>query len=107
MPRSNLRPGWSRFQRDPLGRRWCVWVAPERGAVVRHCGHPTALRPYRVTVGGLEIEQKFRTLEAAMIAAETAKAVSGVRADPIPRARTPTPGRPAQIPLIGQLELPI
>lgn len=74
-----LRRGWSRFQRDPLGRRWCAWVWPEGNATVRHCGHPTALRPYYVTIAGHVLERKFARLEQAMIAAEEAVSEAGAR----------------------------
>lgn len=44
------------------------WTHPALpGVTVRHCGHPTALRPYYIT--GLPIARKFSTLAAAQAAA--------------------------------------
>jgi hypothetical protein len=40
------------------------------GAIVAHCGHPTALRPYYVSLpNGAVIERKFRLLADAKAAA--------------------------------------
>lgn len=38
------------------------------GVTVRHCGHPTALRPYYIV--GLPIDEKFHSLSAAQRAVE-------------------------------------
>lgn len=45
-----------------------TWTHPGLpGVAVRHCGHPTALRPYYLT--GLPINRKFYSLEKAQAAA--------------------------------------
>lgn len=56
-----VRGGWIRH-----GDR--TWTHPSLpGVAVRHCGHPTALRPYYLT--GLPIARKFYNLAAAQAAA--------------------------------------
>lgn len=56
-----VRGGWIRH-----GNR--AWTHPSLpGVAVRHCGHPTALRPYYLT--GLPISRKFCNLAAAQAAA--------------------------------------
>lgn len=59
--------GWIRMGSDSaLGTRaWRHPAAP--GITVRHCGHPTALRPYYLT--GVAILRKFPNLAAAKAAA--------------------------------------
>jgi len=39
-----MSTGWI-GQKGPLGRN-VRWTHPQTSLVVRHCGHPTALRPY-------------------------------------------------------------
>ena len=55
-------------RKGPLGRNgsWTSEQLP--GIEVRHCGHPTALRPYYIE--GLPIARKFRLLKDAKHAAE-------------------------------------
>ena len=54
-----------------LGReRNMLWTSPQLpGVEVRHCGHPTAIRPYYVV--GRDFARKFRLLKQAQRAAET------------------------------------
>lgn len=57
-----------------LGRpRAGAWRCPsDRRLVVRHCGHPTALRPYYVVIDGVERVHDlgaFRLLPDAQMAA--------------------------------------
>lgn len=58
------------------GGRHATWVHPRLpGVAVRHCGHPTALRPY--FVAGLPIQRKFYRLADAQAAAfEVAGAIA-------------------------------
>ena len=42
-----LVDGWIGLGGGPDGRNW-AWKHAALGIVVRHCGHPTALRPYYV-----------------------------------------------------------
>lgn len=62
-----VRGGWITNAGAPaLGSR--VWTHPSLpGVAVRHCGHPTALRPYYLT--GLPIARKFPNLAGAQAAA--------------------------------------
>jgi hypothetical protein len=49
------------------GGRATRWTHPQLpGIAVRHCGHPTALRPYYIT--GLAISRKFYDLAKAQAA---------------------------------------
>jgi hypothetical protein len=54
-------------------RRSVAWVCKhDRRLVVRHCGHPTALRPYYIEIEGRERVHDlgtFRLLEEAQLAA--------------------------------------
>jgi hypothetical protein len=44
--------GWSPASWHPVTRRAWAWrFDADRRLVVRHCGHPTALRPYWVQFG--------------------------------------------------------
>lgn len=62
------RDGWHACAWS-LGRA-SAWVNPrEPGVVVKHCGHPTALRPYYIE--GLPISRKFCTLIEAKNACRT------------------------------------
>lgn len=62
-------PGWIATAWCPLLRRNREWQHPcIVGAWVRHCGHPTALRPYHSNI----LQQKFRTLRQAQEAVEQA-----------------------------------
>lgn len=48
--------------------RTVAWSHPAApGILVRHCGHPTALRPYYLT--GVAVSRKFKNLAAAKAAA--------------------------------------
>jgi hypothetical protein len=63
-----LEGAWIGVQRNPLGRL-CAWEHPQLvGVRVRHCGHPTALRPYYII--GCDTPMKFRLLKQAQQAAE-------------------------------------
>lgn len=42
-------PQWQGLGGGPGGRNW-AWRHVRTGVMVRHCGHPTALRPYYVTI---------------------------------------------------------
>lgn len=43
------RKGWTRLSNPKTGTLFQVWRHDASGYEVRHCGHPTALRPYYVT----------------------------------------------------------
>lgn len=58
---------WEPIHRNPWGR-YDAWRC-SNGEVVRHCGHPTALRPYYID-GKLEEVGTFRLLKEAKAAAE-------------------------------------
>jgi hypothetical protein len=54
---------WQATQRM-FGRN-CEWTH-ESGAIVRHCGHPTALRPYYI-IGGNGAYRLLRDAQAAAL----------------------------------------
>lgn len=59
--------GWIRAG-SSCARGTLTWRHPAApGITVRHCGHPTALRPYYLT--GVDIARKFSGLAAAKAAA--------------------------------------
>lgn len=47
----------------PFAKRWTNPRMP--GYEVRHCGHPTALRPYYVLLDGSIVSDTFRHLDKA------------------------------------------
>lgn len=67
------KDGWIGHKRYFGGRqRNMIWTHPELGAVhVRHCGHPTAHRPYYVTTDGTDAlgRRAYWNLTEAKIAA--------------------------------------
>lgn len=64
------RDGW--IGRSLAGIRRDCWTHPAHpGVAIRHCGHPTALRPYYVE--GLPFARKFDELEHAKQAVLTGK----------------------------------
>lgn len=63
---------WSAIGRNPLGRS-NAWSSPATPRLtVRHCGHPTAIRPYYIEADGerFACERKFSRLQEAQRAAE-------------------------------------
>ncbi|CAB4158748.1 hypothetical protein UFOVP703_29 [uncultured Caudovirales phage] len=72
------RDGWhacSWFQ-----GRACAWVDPRNpGVIVKHCGHPTALRPYYLE--GAALSRKFSTLAEAKAAAANPGPFLAMQAD--------------------------
>ncbi len=63
-------PTWRPIESRPEGRgrrqnmAWASDAFP--GVVIRHCGHPTALRPY--WLDGRQVDRKFSTLALAQAA---------------------------------------
>ena len=100
---------WHVGGKDRFGRpkaRACTWAHPLMpGLHVRHCCHPTALRPYYVTgpQGGYFIEHKFGTLGKAQAAAIAEWTRRGGALDRLPHVQPPRAARsdPAQ----GSLDL--
>lgn len=73
-------PGW-RIAGRLLGRARAWELERDPRLVVRHCGHPTALRPYWVIVDGaslLDMLGTFRLLREAQAAGERHLIVEGV-----------------------------
>ena len=69
------------------------------GVEVRHCGHPTALRPYYVEGLGLACRGTFPRLAEAQAAAEAVARAAGriVTPQPAPLELSPCPpGRPGK-----------
>lgn len=64
-PRKAPADGWEGLGGGPGGRNW-AWKHQATGVVVRHCGHPTALRPYYVPE---DPDWKHSTLDKAKAAA--------------------------------------
>lgn len=80
------RLGWTRLS-TPGDKLRSMW-RHESGILVRHCGHPTAIRPYYLIhpESGLPlVAEKFRNLELAMIAAESHVVVEVTEADALQR----------------------
>jgi hypothetical protein len=67
------RSGWHGSQRWPgLPNRWAAWSnRAYPGVTVRHCCHPTAIRPY--WIDGMDIPRKFRRLADAKASVEAGR----------------------------------
>lgn len=93
-----LRHHWQGFARGPRGGKYDAWTCAQLpGVIVRHCGHPTALRPYHVE--GLEdpSASEFPRLVEALQAAEAAAGVEGIEREPIPPSARPGRQRPIDV----------
>lgn len=85
-----LRHHWQGFARGARGGKFDAWACEQLpGVTVRHCGHPTALRPYYLEGKGLEIERTFPRLVEALQAAEEAAGVAGLELEPMPASVRP------------------
>jgi hypothetical protein len=91
-----LRHHWQGTARGARCGKYDAWTCEQiPGVIVRHCGHPTALRPYYIQGEGLEIPRKFPRLVEALQAAEDAAGAAGLeRAAPIPPSARPGRRRP-------------
>lgn len=65
------RPGWHPVGWSPFDGRAAAWANLRwPGMTVRHCGHPTALRPYYIE-GDPAGLRAFRTLNEAQLTVES------------------------------------